>query len=119
MSDTYTCLQVEAALCLWEWIDACTMSRSDEHQQLRAYRDQHGTSAMRHECIGLASYCLEVYDLLPAEARDCRPYDWEIIPAIASTINWTVSPPARMVPADAARVAAGLLTTETREKRPT
>jgi hypothetical protein len=109
MTRIFTYLHVEAALCIWEWVDDCTQSRGDEHRQMQAYRNEHGTCAMREDCIHLAGYCLRVYDLLPQELAQSIPYDWEIIPAIVGTIDWSVSPPARMVPAHAARVVARLL----------
>jgi hypothetical protein len=118
MSDQFTYLQVEAAVCFWEWVDHCTVSRSGEYPQMRTHRDEHGTCAMREECIRLADYCVQVYDLLPQDVAENLPYDWEIIPAIVGTIDWSVSPPARMVAADAARVVTRALGSQTQKKRP-
>jgi hypothetical protein len=102
---TYSHLQVEAALCIWEEIIERTAKRRDsEHAALIAYRKNCGTGALRHESITLAAYCLAVYDLLPEHARDGYPYDWEIIPAILDTIDWSIGPQALLAPAVAAAV---------------
>jgi hypothetical protein len=103
----YSHLQVEAALCIWESLmrdyDATPF---DTETPFATYWREHGTVHMRHLSIALAGYCLAVYDALPADARDGRPYDWEVIPAILDTIDWSIGPDIRLPAGEAAILAA-------------
>ena len=103
MKKTFTLPQVEAALCIWEWVNECSLDASmPGHEALRRYGCEHGTVAMRFACIALAEYCDDVYERLP-KIRDCFTFDWDIIPEIVGTIDWSVDPPRRLPKAEAAR----------------
>lgn len=104
MSRAYSIEHVEAALCVWEWVNECSLdAHKPEHEHLCRYRREHGTVEMRHVCIGLADYCLNVYDLLP-DIRDCFTFDWHIVPEIVGTVDWSHDPPVSMPPELAARI---------------
>jgi hypothetical protein len=100
---TYTALQVEAALCVWEQLNEWTLGTDAEIETLKeaAKDDPHGTAAirlewiemregcgsaeMRSQSIVLGLWCLEIYDLLTANDREFfswYSYDWEVIPAM-------------------------------------
>jgi hypothetical protein len=91
MNNTYTHLEVEAALCIWECLDARSTNQL-EHPSLAAYRSSVGTAELRHLSIRLAAYCLAIYNRLPDTLTDGLAYDWEIIPALLDTIDWTRIP---------------------------
>ena len=87
--DTFTYLEVEAALCIWEWINDVTLG--DERyiiQDWKDLRDSVGSLEMRHaSAITYAPWLLKVYDICTADKRDpfsCMSYDWEVVPLIMS-----------------------------------
>jgi hypothetical protein len=102
-------LEMEAALCVWEFMEAA--SNHDHRLRIEALadlRDRIGSAELRHASIAIGRYCLRVYDLIPQEARQGHAYDWEIIPAIVSTIDFPSLEP-KLPPAEAAaRVIAQL-----------
>jgi len=100
----YSHLQVEAALCIWEDLLGRYDAPLAHPASFRAYWQVHGTVAMRHLSIALADYCLAVYDAIPADDRHGHPYDWEIIPAILDTVDWSVGPEILLPPAEAAAI---------------
>lgn len=106
----YSHLEVEAALCVWEFLEAA--SDHDDRlciQALADLRDRIGSTELRHASIPIGQYCLKVYDLIPEDARDGHAYDWVIIPAIVATIEFPNLAPT-LSPAEAAqRVTAELL----------
>lgn len=107
---TYTALQAEAALCLWEaMIDARMTSTLPA---LDSAWEAAGAATMRHHALALAPFALAVYDALPAEARECVAYDYEIIPAVLAVVRWSGAGYALPPVEDAARdVAAAIAST--------
>jgi hypothetical protein len=106
----YSHLEMEAALCVWEFMEAA--SNRDDRLCIAALadlRDRIGSAELRHASIPIGQYCLKVYDLIPEDARGGHAYDWEIIPAIVATIEFPSLEPT-LSPAEAAqRVTAELL----------
>lgn len=80
----YTSLEMEAALCIWEWLNTQPPAAWTE------YREQHGTVCLRWECADVfAPWVLKVYDGVKAiddDAWDFFSYDWEVIPMIMDFI---------------------------------
>jgi hypothetical protein len=107
---SYSPLQVEAALCIWEcWLDSVVAPLRKPAPAFQRYWKSHGTAAMRHLSIELADYCLSVYDHISCEVKYGHPYDWEVIPAILGTLDWEIGPHIRLpAPEAAARATAAL-----------
>lgn len=101
--ETYTALQVEAALCVWECLNEWTLGNEEEvakleeaatkdpnsHAALRAawikLREDTGSGEMRAQCKVLGQWCLEIYDILTKDDEEFFSwwsYDWEVIPAM-------------------------------------
>lgn len=105
----YSNLEMEAALCVWEFMEAA----SDHDHKLRIealadLRDRIGSAELRHASIAIGRYCLKVYDLIPEDDRQGHAYDWEIIPAIVATIDFPNLEPTLSPAEAAARVIAEL-----------
>jgi hypothetical protein len=65
-------LRTEAALCVWEEIAATP------NGPWEAYREAHGTPALRHLVMALAPKLLAHWDALTEQEREEQiPYDWE------------------------------------------
>lgn len=100
---TYTALQVEAALCVWEQLNEWTLGNDEDKAKLAEaakdnphslaairlewieMREGTGSAEMRSQSIVLGQWCLEIYDILTANDRDFfdwYSYDWEVIPAM-------------------------------------
>lgn len=95
-TDTFTPLELEAALCVWEWVDSRSVGLTDDvRADVLSLRQAIGTVELRSRCGDIGRYCLKVYDHIPETARDGHAYDWEIIPAILETFDWarTTEPP--------------------------
>ncbi|WP_306049231.1 hypothetical protein [Oceaniradius stylonematis] len=87
MTGSFTYLEVEAALCVWEWINDVTIN--DPNREIEDWielRDAVGSMELRHQSIELGQWCLAVFDLCtaadPKFLDGCYSYDWDIIPAI-------------------------------------
>lgn len=88
MSDTFTRLEMEAAMCLWEAF--CELAYDSEPKgELRdiahALRENYGTVTMRHACLLAAPAALALYDRMTEDDKDRFfgwAYDWEVIPSI-------------------------------------
>lgn len=91
MTPTYNHLEMEAALCIWEHLDACS-GRETDFPDIAAFRRAYGTAEFRHSAIALVSYCLEVYNCMPTKLIDGLAYDWEVIPAILDSVDWRAMP---------------------------
>lgn len=87
---TYTHLEVEAALCMWEHLDQLTDLAKDHPSptQVRRIADElrqtYGTVELRHACIHAAGPFLRLYDCcvaVDADIFDGFAYDWEVVPA--------------------------------------
>ncbi|MBN9548517.1 MAG: hypothetical protein J0H31_06435 [Alphaproteobacteria bacterium] len=105
----YTHLEMEAALCVWEWLNEITVvpkRRAEADPVWLKYRELVGSVELRHYSIDVAKYVLPVYDLLPEWFRAIGSYDWEIIPAIVGEIT-----PGEAFP-DAKKARDAVLTTD-------
>ncbi|TIW53858.1 MAG: hypothetical protein E5V54_24155 [Mesorhizobium sp.] len=85
----YSALEMEAALCVWEWLNEITVvpKRSKADPAWLKYRELVGSVELRHYSIEIAKFVLPVYDLLPEWFRAIGSYDWEIVPAIVGQIT--------------------------------
>lgn len=94
--ETYSPLQAEAMLCLWE--EMLDRQREAAHARpeditpaqsvlLQVWEDE-GSVAMRHHAKDLAAFALAVYDAIPDNLTDGHAYDWEVIPAILDRVQW-------------------------------
>lgn len=87
----YTHLEMEAALCVWEWINDVTLD--DTPQNIKEWvtlREGVGSVELRHQSIVLGKWCLKIYDLLTKQERDffdSMAYDWEVIPMMLRNAN--------------------------------
>ena len=80
---SFTHLEMEAALCVWECINEWTLNtgRADWIE----LRDGVGSVEMRHQSIVLGQWVLKVYDICTVDDPDffdAMPYDWEVVPMI-------------------------------------
>jgi hypothetical protein len=82
---TYSALEAEAALCIWEDM----LDRRDTFYK-EAFTPN-GSVTMRHLSLELAPFVLRVYDRIADEVCGMWSYDWEVIPAILNTITFAAS----------------------------
>lgn len=86
MADSYTHLEVEAALCVWEYLnDVTLLDPSRQDPQWVALRESVGSVELRHASIEIGIWALKVYDLCTERDPsffDGLAYDWEVVPAI-------------------------------------
>ncbi|WP_439357889.1 hypothetical protein [Bradyrhizobium sp. DASA03007] len=103
--ETFTPVQVEAALCVWECLNEWTLGNEKDvekleeeaaknpnsHAALRVdwikLREDTGSGEMRSQSIVLGLWCLEIYDLLTKDDEEFFSwwsYDWEVIPCMLS-----------------------------------
>lgn len=80
-------LEVEAALCVWEWINDVTLGLGGHNTSPEwiKLREEIGSGELRHQSIALGQWCLAVYDICvkhDPEFFDGIAYDWEVIPMI-------------------------------------
>lgn len=86
---TYNNLQVEAALCVWE----AMLEMRASNAAMNATWEMHGTVTMRHHAMDIGVWVEAAYEDIrdESDATDhwggCS-YDWEIVPAILSFIEW-------------------------------
>lgn len=90
----FTFLEMEAALCVWEWIIEQGLDTTGNAfaRSVVAWREAVGIVEARHASYEIGRYCLAVYEkgkeLAGPEAWGAIPYDWEVIPAICQTIDF-------------------------------
>ena len=84
---TYTHLEMEAALCVWEHLCDITVNTTEPDEEWFDYRQGIGSVELRHESITIGKWVLKVYDLLPEWYRDIGAYDWEIVPTIVGHLT--------------------------------
>lgn len=87
----YTHLQMEAALCIWESLDARSQDEG-EYPAVAAFRQTHGTAEFRHMAVLLVPYCLNIYHAMPKRLVEGLAYDWDVIPAILDSVDWRNMP---------------------------
>ncbi|WP_414462471.1 hypothetical protein [Hyphomicrobium sp. DY-1] len=105
---TYSVLDVEAALIIWECFD--DWSRDETfHPEVAKYRADFGTVELRHLAIALAPHCLAVHRRLPASLLDGLAYDWDVIPAILENLDWRKFPDGQQDLAHAVTLARAAL----------
>lgn len=83
--ETYTALELEAALCVWECINDWTLIDGTKRDDWVALREALGTGELRYQSSVLGKWCLAVYDRCKAQDEnvfDGLAYDWEVIPSI-------------------------------------
>ncbi len=99
---TFTSLQMEAALCVWEWMleNRHDLSKEDVSKRLQSSNahdiislnvtwDDNGSPAMRELARHAGDIVLAVHDRMTAEHFDWEaPYDWEFLPAVLRHIDW-------------------------------
>lgn len=91
---SFSFLEMEAALCVWEWIIEQGLDTTGNAfaRSVVAWREAVGTVEARHASYEIGRYCLAVYEkgkeLAGPEAWGAIPYDWEVIPAICQTIDF-------------------------------
>lgn len=88
---TYTHLEMEAALCIWESLEARSQDEK-EYPAVKAFRDNYGTAEFRSMAVLLVPYCLAVYDAMPKHLVEGFAYDWDVIPAILDSVDWRTMP---------------------------
>lgn len=98
------------AMCIWEWL----IPHSERDTQANALKRRIGTVELRRAAIALVPFCQQVYAALPDAVTDMNTYDWDIIPAILDTIDWSGERP-QAPPLDTAIAA---VTSAFSEQRP-
>jgi hypothetical protein len=87
----YTHLEVEAALCVWEWINDVTLDDTPQNRkEWVELREGVGSVELRHQSIVLGKWCLKIYDILiecDEEFFHSMAYDWEVIPMMLGYAN--------------------------------
>lgn len=76
--ETWTEIEIEASLCLWEAFNA------EDNEHTNALRENWGSVTVRHDCIHAAKPFLAIYDSLTKDDPDRFDgwaYDWEVVPA--------------------------------------
>src|SRR5690606_7463986 len=87
-TSSYSMLQAETALCIWEELDWRTnLTNPRRCEELIRWRQDYGSYALRHAALGLAGDIEALYDALPAEDWVGLAFDWEIVPTI---LDWVV-----------------------------
>ena len=89
----YSFLEAEAMLCLWEHWAECRINQDrEEAEGFAGFFNRRGTVEMRLTyCPIVAHWALSVYEHLKPlrDDLDGYAYDWDIIPAIASHVDFT------------------------------
>lgn len=83
--ESFSRLEVEAALCVWECIDDWTLRMTEGRDDWKALREGVGSAELRYQSVALGKWCLAVFDVCTAHNRDFfdgLAYDWEVIPMI-------------------------------------
>ena len=89
-TSSYSMLQAETALCIWEELDWRTnLTNPKRCAELIRWREEYGSYALRHAALSLAGDIEALYDALPAEDWDGLAFDWEIVPAVLDWVIWT------------------------------
>lgn len=81
----FSYLEMEAAMCVWECLNDWTLDDNSKDDEWIALRESVGSVELRHQCIELAQWCLQVYDICTSDNPDRFEgfaYDWEVIPSI-------------------------------------
>lgn len=95
----YTLLQMEAALCAWEWMlesrintNAPDFEPDKFHEwrvQLENCFEDYGSSAMRMIAIQAGGIALAVHELMESQKIEFHSaYDWEFVPGVLCQLDW-------------------------------
>ncbi|EUB97269.1 hypothetical protein PMI07_000845 [Rhizobium sp. CF080] len=83
-ADAYTHLQMEAALCAWEWL-----CENRDHDLLKDYFEGLGSSAMRHCSVQAGDIALRVHTHTESQGYEfVNAYDWEFVPEVLRRLDW-------------------------------
>ena len=86
---TFTTLQMEAALCIWECFIDMRRAEDKRNAAFDSAWDQFGTVHMRHMSYTLAPLACDVWDIMTEEQRErLIPYDWTFIPEFVRCIDF-------------------------------
>lgn len=86
---TFTHLQMEAALCVWEAMIDRRREDADGSTDLDRTWSKFGAVHMRHVSIALAQMACQVWDALSEDQRETLiPYDWEFMPRFVSCVDF-------------------------------
>ena len=100
INKTYTHLNMEAGLCLWEaMLDANSAAfqkdpsaRSDAEETLLECWENLGYAEMRMKCIELIPLLEEIWAELPDTIKDSSSFDWDFCPIFVQVTNWLAEP---------------------------
>ncbi|THK34008.1 hypothetical protein EHS39_33060 [Ensifer sp. MPMI2T] len=82
--DQFNTIQIEAALCAWEW-----MCENREHDLLKEFFDRLGSSGMRHCSMQAGDIAARVHDHVTAQGYEfINAYDWEFVPEVLRRLDW-------------------------------
>lgn len=111
----YSYLDMEAALCIYEWLIEDVLPLDSKHPNAKAwqtYCDSVGSTVLRYNTAAeYAPWVLRVYDAaleIDPYAWENYFYDWEIVPEIMSKVEFIPEP---MMSSDYDAVARSVLTT--------
>ena len=83
-NELFTALQMEAALCAWEW-----MCENRDGALLKEFFEGLGSSAMRHCSMQAGDIALQVHDHMTAQGYEfADAYDWEFVPSVLLKLDW-------------------------------
>jgi hypothetical protein len=86
---TFSYLEMEAALCIWECIESWT-GGDNPREDWEKLRGEVGSASLRSASIELAPWLLSVFDICTKADRDFFDgiaYDWEVVPMIMNHID--------------------------------
>lgn len=84
-TQSFTPLQMEAALCAWEW-----MTENREHEKIAPHFAGLGYAGMRQVSIQAGDIACRTYDLMREKGYEyAGSYDWEFIPAVLLRLDWS------------------------------
>lgn len=89
----FTQSNMEAALCVWEYLLDCRNNYAEDCPELMAYWIDNDAWEMRHWAIKLAPWVDEVWSTFTEDDRDMLLFDWEWVPLIMSFVDWTKNGP--------------------------
>lgn len=81
---SFTYIQVEAALCAWEW-----MLDNTKHEIFGNMFEDLGYSAMRMVSVQAGNIAAQVHDHMQAQGYEfTSAYDWEFVPDVLVRLDW-------------------------------
>lgn len=84
-TESYTPLQMEAALCAWEW-----MLENADGALLKELWEWVGSSAMRSCSTQAGDIAKRTYEHMEAQGYEfVGAYDWEFVPDVLAKLDWS------------------------------